>query len=90
MQFHQLQAILEGHQRGLIIFAAFTYVIGMLGVTMIGNVPMNEKLAALPADAMESVEYWHTYLKIWTRWNHVRTIASFSAGGLLLTVPLIG
>ncbi|MEM9235043.1 MAG: anthrone oxygenase family protein, partial [Pseudomonadota bacterium] len=77
-------------QRLLIISATAIYVIGMLGVTIGGNVPMNEKLASMRADTAEAAEYWQIYLKVWTRWNHARTAASFIAAGLFLAVPLAG
>ena len=81
---------LEGSSRMLVIAGSLTYLIGMFGVTMFGNVPMNEKLAQMMPEALEACEYWHYYLKVWTRWNHLRTASSFVAGGLYLLAPLAG
>ncbi len=58
---------------------AAIYVLGMFGVTMARNVPLNNRLMAA-SDAGT----WAVYLSIWTRWNHVRTLAS--AAGLVLFV----
>jgi uncharacterized membrane protein len=57
------------------------YVIGTFGVTMFGNVPMNNALASLAPASPEAADYWSKYLVGWTRWNHVRTIAA--AGGMV-------
>lgn len=51
------------------------YVIGMFGVTLVGNVPLNNRLEATPAASPEGVEMWKLYLSRWTLWNHARTVA---------------
>jgi uncharacterized membrane protein len=62
------------HVRGqLILAASLLYLIGCFGVTMIFNVPLNDRLAAVgPAQA---ADLWSIYLRDWTLWNHVRTVA---------------
>jgi uncharacterized membrane protein len=40
------------------------------------NVPRNEALARLAPGTPEAVAYWPVYLRQWTRWNHVRAVAS--------------
>jgi uncharacterized membrane protein len=65
-----------------IITGALFYLIGAIGVTMIFNVPLNDALAAAGA---EGGALWADYLRTWTMWNHVRCIASLSAGALLFS-----
>jgi uncharacterized membrane protein len=55
------------------------YLGGSILVTMRGNVPLNNALAALDADAVESASRWSEYARAWTRWNHVRTVACIAA-----------
>jgi uncharacterized membrane protein len=62
-----------------IIAGGLLYVIGTFGVTIAFNVPRNEALARLDASRPESEVYWRTYVRSWTRWNHVRTVASLAA-----------
>ena len=63
--------------RGLLLVAgAVIYIVGVLGVTMAGNVPLNDALAAANPQSAEAASWWAGYLKDWTAWNHVRTIAS--------------
>ena len=61
----------------LVMFGSLSYVIGVFGVTMLGNVPKNQKLAAMPDGSAEAQAYWPTYYTGWMFWNHVRTFFSF-------------
>jgi uncharacterized membrane protein len=62
-----------------LVAGGLLYVLGTFGVTMACNVPRNNRLAAMNADAPETAGYWRTYLKEWTFWNHVRTAAALAA-----------
>ena len=55
------------------------YFGGCFLVTMLGNVPLNNALAAVAPDSAEGATLWARYLIEWTNWNHVRTAASFAA-----------
>jgi uncharacterized membrane protein len=61
------------------------YVLGMFVVTMAFNVPLNNALAAVQPSAPEAGAVWANYLKDWTFWNHVRTVASVAACALFVT-----
>jgi uncharacterized membrane protein len=58
------------------LFSALLYLVGVVGVTMICNVPRNNTLAALDPQSTHAASYWATYLREWTAWNSVRTVAS--------------
>jgi uncharacterized membrane protein len=45
------------------------YLLGSVLVTMRGNVPLNNALATLDADAPDSVRRWSDYVRDWTRWK---------------------
>jgi uncharacterized membrane protein len=67
-----------------VVLASATYVLGSILVTMRGNVPLNNALARVTqADALGEA-IWSSYLRDWTRWNHVRTIACFAAMALFI------
>ncbi|MFQ5547615.1 MAG: DUF1772 domain-containing protein [Woeseia sp.] len=68
--------------------AAIFYFAGTFLVTMVFNVPLNDKLAAVAAADPAAVELWEHYLGRWTMWNHVRTAAAMMAV-LLYTLGLI-
>jgi uncharacterized membrane protein len=51
------------------------YVAGMFVVTMLFNVPLNNALATVDPASGEGATVWARYLKDWTLWNHMRTVA---------------
>lgn len=63
----------------LIVAGGLLYALGTFGVTMRFNVPRNNALAAVRPDSDEGARLWAGYLDVWTRWNHVRGVASLLA-----------
>ena len=63
--------------------AAF-YVLGCFLVTILFNVPKNEALATVNPEDRHAQRDWDTYVMYWTRWNHVRTVASCVASALFM------
>ena len=59
------------------------YLVGAIAVTMGRNVPLNDALMALDPHSAEAAGRWSAYVRDWTAWNHVRTVASLAASGLL-------
>lgn len=55
------------------------YLAGAIAVTMAFNVPRNDMLGAINPAAPEASAAWSNFVKGWTAWNHVRTIASVAA-----------
>ena len=55
------------------------YFTGMFVVTMLFNVPRNTALDASEPQSEAGRLLWARYLKEWTAWNHVRTLASTAA-----------
>lgn len=77
---------------GLALAAAgVLYVAGVFVVTATGNVPMNKRLDKLDPDDPDAAAYWTRYLVVWTRWNHVRVLASIGSALLFVeSVRLVG
>jgi len=67
---------------GLTLIAGAIYFVGMFVCTVVFNVPLNNVLAGLGEDSANAVEVWSHYLKVWTRWNHLRTVSSLATCGL--------
>ena len=80
-----LAALLKWHEPGaaLLLADALLYVVGTFLVTMIFNVPLNDALAGVAPDSPAGAELWARYLRTWTAWNHVRTIAPLAAAACL-------
>lgn len=94
----------DGSSRAVYLgVAAVVYLIGVLGVTAIGNIPLNNALEAfeLPAiersatDSAEAVDNLdladrrQTYERPWNRWHALRTGASIVALGLASAAALV-
>lgn len=82
-------ASLDGAVALSLMLAAIIYVLGAFGVTMRGNVPMNNHLAALPAKDGSSQEYWRHYASRWTRFNHLRMFACIAAAACYLNAAML-
>ncbi len=82
--FSLISALLHWNAPGArFVFAGSVfYLVGVLLVTAAFNVPMNQALDAVKPDGDDSARFWAMYLKAWTSWNHVRTIAALAATAL--------
>ncbi len=64
------------------------YLAGSIGITMRWNVPLNNRLATVTPESAEGATVWAHYLEVWTRWNHLRTVACIAAtGSFILGMP---
>jgi len=64
---------------GYLLAGSLLYFVGTFLVTLIFNVPLNNRLAAVKPESAEGKAVWTHYLSVWTAWNHVRTAASLAA-----------
>ena len=58
-----------------VVIGAALYLVGII-VTAAYHVPHNDALARLDANDISSADAWHSYLRNWTAWNHVRMLTS--------------
>ena len=65
------------------------YLAGLL-LTMVYNVPLNNRLAAADPHAASTVELWRDYLQNWTAANTVRAVLSAAAVGLIIVGLVVG
>jgi uncharacterized membrane protein len=61
------------------VAGALAYGVGTFGVTMVCNVPRNDALAKLTPEDVDAAAAWATYVREWTTWNDVRTVAALVA-----------
>jgi len=62
-----------------LLAASALYLVGVILVTMVFNVPLNNSLAAVAPDSAEGADLWARYLSVWTAWNHIRTLTPLVA-----------
>ena len=77
---------LSWHKPGaaLALLGGVLYLAGTLLVTIMCNVPRNDALAGLDPVGAKSAQFWTDYVRIWTAWNHVRTISAVAASVLMI------
>ncbi|MGX6446899.1 anthrone oxygenase family protein [Patulibacter sp. S7RM1-6] len=69
---------------------AAVFLVGVIGVTVVRNVPLNDALAAVVPDGPDAAGEWARYRRAWGGWNHVRTVAGVAATALLTGALLRG
>jgi uncharacterized membrane protein len=72
---------------GLTVAGCVLYLVGAVGVTGAGNVPLNNKLDNVDLGSAGAAIEWSDYLGSWMAWNHVRGALS-AAAAVLLTIAL--
>ena len=56
----------------LFLAGSLLYLVGVIGVTIAFNVPLNNALAG--STVAQAADYWPRYVQAWLAWNHVRTV----------------
>jgi len=73
-----------------IIAGGMIFLTGVFGVSLVFNVPMNNRLDVMDYAAPDTVTYWlETYVPRWSFWNYVRAISSAGAAICYLTASII-
>jgi uncharacterized membrane protein len=75
----------------LLLAASIIFWVGSLGVTVAGNIPLNDALAAFPvatATPAQATEARAQFVGPWNRWHSVRTLASAVALALAVAACL--
>ncbi|MGW3632369.1 anthrone oxygenase family protein [Streptomyces sp. NPDC005122] len=62
-----------------LLLGSALYLFGSFGVTVVAHVPRNDALLRLDPGSPEAAVHWRSYVRGWTRWNHVRAVASATA-----------
>ena len=75
--------LLVGGQSSMIMLAGAIYLTGMLGVTALFNVPLNNQLEQATENEIHQI--WQHYLSRWQWFNHIRTVSAALSAGLFVT-----
>jgi uncharacterized membrane protein len=70
-----------------LLVGGLLYLAGTILLTIVYHVPRNMALMALDPNDPGAANHWDRYVRTWTTWNHVRTIAPL-ATAVLLTIAL--
>jgi uncharacterized membrane protein len=72
----------DGRATVWILAGAALYLVGMFGVTVAANVPLNDALATVAPQASDAAARWSSFLGDWLPWNAVRSAAGLAASGM--------
>ncbi|MEZ5828499.1 MAG: anthrone oxygenase family protein [Hyphomicrobiales bacterium] len=74
-------AILEWGLPGscYLLAGSLLFLMGAFPVTMMRNVPLNNRLAMAIPDAKDGREFWKRFQSSWALWNHIRTVTALLA-----------
>ena len=64
---------------GFLLAGSLLYFVGTFLVTIMFNVPLNNRLASVKPDSADGKAVWTHYLSVWTALNHLRTVAPLAA-----------
>ena len=68
---------ISGPAQPYILTGAASYIIGVLGLSYLFNIPMNNKLKHMDCNAEQTAAYWlNVYVPRWTFWNSLRALTS--------------
>jgi uncharacterized membrane protein len=70
---------------GSLLFLSFPF-----GVTLLKNVPLNNRLATVKPESAEGASYWEDFRASWTLWNHLRWLGALAAMASLLLALVKG
>lgn len=80
--------VFEGEARVLLMLAPTVYLSSVFAVTVLGNVPMNNRLEALDHASVQARDYWREYGREWTRLNHIRSLGSVVTAGIYIAAAI--
>lgn len=64
------------------------YIVGAFMITAVGNVPLNQYLAAVDPNTPSGLQAWVAYQRDWLSLNHIRLFAAMLAA-LVVLWPLV-
>lgn len=81
--------VMSGDANWLALTASAIFFVGCIFVTIIFNVPLNNRLAEAEKRGPGLKEMWDEYLSNWIKWNHVRTAACIISAVLMAFAIMI-
>lgn len=73
-----------------LLVGGLVYLAGAIVLTGAYHVPRNDALATLDPNRADSARHWDRYVRTWTVWNHVRTIAPLASAAILTIALRVG
>src|SRR3989337_1738379 len=75
---------------GYLLLGSLLFLNGPFGVTLMKNLPLNNKLAAVKPESAEGASFWTEFRATWGLWNHVRWIGALAAAASFIMALVEG
>jgi uncharacterized membrane protein len=69
---------------GYLLFGSLLFLSFPFGVTLLKNLPLNNRLATVKPESAEGASYWENFRVSWALWNHLRWVGALAAMAFLL------
>jgi uncharacterized membrane protein len=73
-----------------LLIGSLLYLNGPFGVTLLKNLPLNNKLAAVKPDSAEGSRFWNEFRATWGLWNHARWLGALGASAAFILALVEG
>ena len=75
---------------GYLLLGSLLFFNGPFGVTLMKNLPLNNRLAAVKLESAEGASFWTEFRATWGLWNHVRWIGALAASASFIMALVEG
>ncbi len=75
---------------GYLLLGSLLFLNGPFGVTLMKNLPLNNRLAAVKPESAEGASFWTEFRATWGLWNHVRWIGALAAAASFIMALVEG
>jgi uncharacterized membrane protein len=75
---------------GYLLLGSLLFLNGPFGVTLMKNLPLNNKLAAMKPESAEGARFWDEFRAVWGLWNLVRWIGALAAAASFIMALIEG
>jgi len=75
---------------GYLLLGSLLFLNGPFGVTLMKNLPLNNRLAAVKPKSAEGASFWTEFRATWGLWNHVRWIGALAAAASFIMALVEG
>jgi uncharacterized membrane protein len=73
-----------------LLLGSLLFLIFPFGITLLKNVPLNNRLAAANPESADGPKFWEQFRADWSFWNHLRWLGALAATASLLLALIEG
>lgn len=75
---------------GYLLLGSLLFLNLPFGVTLLKNVPLNNRLAATKPESADGARFWEEFRAVWGFWNHLRWLGALAAAAAFIMAIVEG